>query len=100
MLEYEKIIEQFERKEAAAGRPCMVCKVEDLLAAEWLDEEERDILAGSLIGRDCHSAVDALQTAPPKDLAAWAVLYDWPDCYLLSDSYDRQITELYKKLKK
>ena len=98
-MSFEKVIEEFESKEAAGGRPCIVCKVEDLLAADWLDEEERDLLAGELVGKEFHSAVDALQTAPVEDLAAWAVLYDWPECFLLSDSYDRKIVDLYEELK-
>ena len=99
-LKIYELIEQFEREEAAAGRPCMVCKVEDFLEADWLDGEERDLLAGELMGKDYHSASDALQTASEEDLAAFAVLYDWPECFLLSDSYDRRIVELYEELKR
>lgn len=99
MLTEEKIIEKFEHKEAEAGRPCIVSRVEDFLGADWLSQEERDLLAGELADKDFHSALDALQQAPEEDLKAWAVLYDWPDCVLLSDSYDREITKLYNDLR-
>ena len=94
----DEIVERFEHTEAADGRPCMVARVKDFLTAEWLDQEGRDWLAGVLIGKDYQTAKQALEGAPVVDLDAWAIVYDWPDCYLLSDSYDPRITRLLKDL--
>lgn len=99
MSKFEEIIERFENEEAAAGRPCVVGRTEEFLSADWLSQEERDLLAGELVGKNVYSALDALQQAPEEDLKAWAVLYDWPECFLLSDGYDQQVTSLYKELK-
>lgn len=91
----EEVISEFESKEAAAGRSCMVARVKDFLSADWLDQDDRDWLAGVLVSKDYHTARQALEGAPAVELLAWAVCYDWPDCYLLADSYDPHIVKLY-----
>lgn len=94
----KSIISDFESKEAAEGRPCTVARVMDLLSADWLDQEKRDWLAGQLVDKDYERAQVALDHASTAELYAWAVCYDWPDCYLLSGSYDPRITKLLKDL--
>lgn len=94
----DEVISKFEQKEAAAGRPCIVARVRDFLQADWLDQDDRDWLAGVLVSKDYHTAKQALEGAPAVELLAWAVCYDWPDCYLLADSYDPRLTRLYKDL--
>lgn len=90
----------FEQKEAAEGRPCIVARVKDFLSAEWLDQEKRDWLAGVLVGKDYEKAQVALDHATTAELYAWAVCYDWPDCYLLSGACDPRLTRLLDALAK
>lgn len=45
----DEVISKFEQKEAAAGRPCIVARVRDFLQADWLDQDDRDWLAGVLV---------------------------------------------------
>lgn len=91
----DEVIERFEKEEADEGRPCMVARVRDFLTADWLDQESRDWLAGVLVGKGYHTARQALDCEPVVNLLEWAIMYDWPDCYLLTDSYDPRIKRLY-----
>lgn len=94
------IVSGFEQTEAAEGRPCIVARVKDFLSAEWLDQEKRDWLAGVLVGKDYEKAQVALDHASTAELYAWAVCYDWPDCFLLSGACDPRLTRLLGHLAK
>lgn len=94
----EGIINNFENEEAANGRPCIVARVRDFLQADWLAQDDRDWLAGVLVSKDYHTAAVALDHASAKDLYNWAVVYDWPECSLLGDSYDPRLVYLLDDL--